>query len=287
MPRYVKLGRKPLPVGVGHHWAVRVETGRLDGCWYELLPDGSGSRGSGRNLGSLRGSNISGSSGDPDRNEIVRSHTKVAKSGAGALGGSTVGKTTKSDEEIDDFISRWLKQNQRYGVYAANCQTFATEFIAWLTDDNYNISVSHDAGKILTNSSKRTHAAAHEGTAYATASYGEIREALGSVTVAGRLPTAMAGVSAGTEGFYAVAEASAFRAEANYGNFIGGHIDLNVNTGAGVRNGNVEAHLLGFGGRVGTDGVEINTPLGGVRIPVLGAPINWIGGLFRLFVPRR
>ena len=263
MPRYVKLGRKPLSVGVGHHWAVRVETSSSSGCWFEILGKSGDEK------------------SDSEPNDIGRSYTGAARSGAGALGGSTVGKTTKSDEEINDFLSRWLSQNQKNGVYAANCQTFATEFIAWLTDNNYNISVSHDAGKILTNSSKRTHAVAHEGTAYATASYGEIREALGSVTVAGRLPTAMAGVSAGTEGFYAVAEASAFRAEATYGNVIGGHIDLNVNTGAGVRNGNVEAHLLGFGGRVGTDGVEANTPLGGIRIPVLGAPINWIGGLFR------
>ena len=38
------------------------------------------------------------------------------------------------------------------------------------------------------------------------------------------------------------------------------HADINLNTGLGVRNGNVELHLLGFGGKVGTDGIEINTP---------------------------
>ena len=261
MPRYVKLGRKPLSAGVGHHWAVRVETSSSSGCWFEILGKSGDEK------------------SDSEPNDIGRSYTRAAKSGAGALGGSTVGKTTKSDEEIDDFISRWLKQNPTYGVLAANCQKFATEFIAWLTDDNYNISVSYDAG-FLSELNNRTHAVAHEGTAYATASCGERRAVGGLVTVAARAPTVMAGVSDGSEGLYAVAEASAFRAEANFG-VVGVHADLNVNTGAGVRNGNVEAHLLGFGGRVGTDGVEVNTPLVGVRIPALGAPINWIGGLFR------
>ena len=124
-----------------------------------------------------------------------------------------------------------------------------------------------------------THAVAHDGTAYACASRREGRGAIGPYSEVARLPTAHAGVSDGTEGLYAVAEASAIRYEANYGNVVGAHVD--VNTGLGFRNGNAEAHLLGFGRRVGTDGVEVNTPLGGIRIPALGAPINWIGGLFR------
>ena len=82
-------------------------------------------------------------------------------------------------------------------------------------------------------------------------------------------------------GLYAGVNASLVRAEAKLGNVVGGSFDVNARTGAGVRNGNVEAHVLGFGGKVGTDGVEINTPLGGLSVPVLGAPINWIGGLFR------
>ncbi len=49
------------------------------------------------------------------------------------------------------------------------------------------------------------------------------------------------------------------------GNVVGAHFEPNVNTGVGARNGNLEAHLLGFGGKVGADGVEINTPIGGVN----------------------
>ena len=45
---------------------------------------------------------------------------------------------------------------------------------------------------------------------------------------------------------------------------VGVHADLNVNTGAGVRGGN-----LGFGGKVGADGVTIDTPVGGAKCVVM------------------
>ena len=44
------------------------------------------------------------------------------------------------------------------------------------------------------------------------------------------------------------------------GNLIGARNGFNVNTGLGARNGNIEAHLLGFGGKIGADGVEVNVP---------------------------
>ena len=42
-------------------------------------------------------------------------------------------------------------------------------------------------------------------------------------------------------------------------------MEPNVNTGLGVRNGNAELRVLGFGGKIGADGLEINTPLGGAN----------------------
>ena len=67
----------------------------------------------------------------------------------------------------------------------------------------------------------------------------------------------------GKHGFGAWANASAARLESNVGP-VGAHVDLNVNTGVGVRGGNLDVHALGFGGRVGADGVSIDTPIGGV-----------------------
>ena len=71
--------------------------------------------------------------------------------------------------------------------------------------------------------------------------------------------------------------------------WLGGdlHADINLNTGLGARNGNFEVHLLGFGGKVGTDGIELNTPwFGGYNIGAVPIAlfylyrfnlINWIG----------
>ena len=105
-------------------------------------------------------------------------------------------------------------------------------------------------------------------------------QANGLLTASIRGPYAEVEAIAGP-GIGAWAKASYMRNELNLGNVAEVHIDLNVNTGAGIRGGNVDVHLLGFGGRVGTDGLEVNTPIGGVRLPWVSAPINFIGSLFR------
>ena len=53
------------------------------------------------------------------------------------------------------------------------------------------------------------------------------------------------------------------------------HADLNLNTGVGARNGSVELHILGFGGRLGADGLELNMPwLGGTNL--MAVPIGYL-----------
>ena len=71
--------------------------------------------------------------------------------------------------------------------------------------------------------------------------------------------------AANREAVGAFGDASLGRLEYGAGNIVGIHVDPNLNTGIGIRNGNVEAHLMGFGGKVGEDGLEINTPLGGAN----------------------
>ena len=71
--------------------------------------------------------------------------------------------------------------------------------------------------------------------------------------------------AANREAVGAFGDASLGRLEYGAGNIVGIHVDPNLNTGIGIRNGNVEAHLMGFGGKVGEDGLEINTPIGGAN----------------------
>ena len=69
-------------------------------------------------------------------------------------------------------------------------------------------------------------------------------------------------------GFGAWATASLVRAEGDLGP-VGAHLDINANTGVGVRGGNLDVHLLGFGGKIGVDGVTIDTPVGGVKCSIM------------------
>ena len=78
---------------------------------------------------------------------------------------------------------------------------------------------------------------------------------------------------AGPSGLGIFLNLSCNRVELSFGfPWIGG--DINLNTGLGVRNGNIELHILGFGGKFGTDGIEINTPwYGGSN---LGSTSVWL-----------
>ena len=81
---------------------------------------------------------------------------------------------------------------------------------------------------------------------HAVSSMGEYRgQVTGWIPEGLRLPSAVAEASAGPQGLFAGANASLICAEANFRTAV--HEDLIVNTGAGVRNGNVEAHLLELG----------------------------------------
>merc|ERR1712037_870216 len=84
-----------------------------------------------------------------------------------------------------------------------------------------------------------TIALAHEGQAFASAHVLKVHDSLGPVSVDRKLGSV--GVSGG----------------------------LNADTGVGVRGGNLDVHLLGFGGRVGADGLAVDTPMGGVKCCIM------------------
>ena len=47
------------------------------------------------------------------------------------------------------------------------------------------------------------------------------------------------------------------------------HVGPNLNTGMGVRDRNLDLHLLGSGLRVGADGLALDTPMGGAKCSVM------------------
>ena len=266
--RYVKLGRRLLDVTVGHSWAVQVEdyvtcasSEDLCGYWYEI---------GGADDGGCENSS----------NMVNKSYGSQAQSGAGALGGELVGKTYKTDDQIGAFVDNWLNENPTYDITNANCQKFAIQFIAWLTDNNFKLPHGLDAGTIPDLDKYTRVAVAHGGQAFAAIGAEKRVQKRGLLRSAMRGPYVEAEAIAGP-GLGAWANASAARLETNFGNVAQVHLDASLNTGAGIRGGNLDVHLLGFGGRVGTDGLEINTPLAGGRLPWATVPINLIGNLLK------
>ena len=239
MTRTIKLGRKSAFLNA-LHWAVKVGP-----VWYEIAPDRKGKT-----------------------NQIDRSYGDAAESGAGSLGGEIVGQTSKSDGEIDRFIENWLKQNPRYYVFADNCQKFAYEFIVFLTD-GVNFRLPHRFDAALTAkglSMKEDSFVINEGgNAIARIGTGETRASAGYFNAMYRGPAYEAQAVAGPGVGAWVGASPVGRAEVNLGSLGGIHLEPNLNTGLGLRDGNLDVHLAGFGVRAGADGLEVNTPLGGVN----------------------
>jgi hypothetical protein len=246
MPRTIKLGRKPVVWPVASHWAIKV-----GGTWYEIEKSSQKDEHGHRNL-------------------VIRSCSDQAASSAGSLGGEIVGETTKSDDEIYAFINRWLSRHPYYDALAHNCQMFAYELVVFLTDGgNFRLPHSFDSAVTppgLANSRQPdAFAVVEDGIAIAHAGTGEIRDSIGPVGAMYRGPSCELAAVAGP-GLGAWVGASPLgRAELNWGPVAGVHVEPNLNTGVGVRDGNLDVHLFGFGGRFGADGLEVNTPLGGVK----------------------
>jgi len=105
-------------------------------------------------------------------------------------------------------------------------------------------------------------------TALARATVGRVDGQLGFVAVGAEGPNAGAQARLGNGEAYAGVQASLVCAELKDGP-LAIRFEPNVNTGAGVRNGNVEGSLVGFGGAIGKDGVSIKTPIGSADCSVM------------------
>lgn len=166
------------------------------------------------------------------------------------------GTTTKSDEDIAQYIALWNSDGggaYAYNLLSNSCQTFATHLVRYLCDGQGKLP--NQGGISMTKDSKNFNAAI---------GFGEV-----ACASAGGAKAAVSGPAAGLQGIKgqgAFFTAEMFKAEAGTDTPLG-HVGVqwgpNANTGVGVRNGNAEATVLGFGGKVGKDGVGVRTPLGG------------------------
>lgn len=234
--RAVVLGKKILAPYLATHWALKIGD-----TWYE----------------------IAGASKSENGPNKINTNTGCrAMSGAVPLGGGTVGSSDKSDAQIRTFCKQWIDQHPTYNVITSNCQMFATDLAYWACDGACDMPPM-ESGDASINQKGGGFAVSTPGAAKAHISTGHVE---GRVNwLSGSLDGPRAGVDAraGEQGLGAFADASWARAEGRAG-IVGAHLDLNVNTGVGMRNGNAEASLLGFGIKAGANGLCLNTPLGGL-----------------------
>ena len=238
--RGVKLGTNAMSgTPLAYHWAVKVGD-----TWYEKAAR------KGRT------------------NSVKISHGFAAASSTGAPGGELVGETDATDDEIDDWLEEWLHRNADFGHLSANCQKFAYEFMDWLTDGNFSVPHRFNASTLQVDNEEgvkyNSFARIEDGNAIIRHSSTEFRDSAGPVSISGRLGHAQTQLVIGP-GLGAWVDASLYKFEASYWNVAGVHVEPNLNTGVGIRNGNLDVHLLGFGVKIDADCIEVDTPLGGVN----------------------
>ena len=244
--RNVKVGRYMIIPLMAQHWAVQVGD-----KWYEVYdPQVSGKTSAGMM-------------------KIKQSNGYAAESGAGKFGGNIVGKTTKRYDEINMWIRKFLRLHPTYYLTSENCQNFVLDMVIWLTNNNYKIDFMIEAANhssVVTSSALVCDgfAASEDGNGIAAWTLAQLTatgNGVNSKVVVGQFGAqAIAGPGLGL-----FVDATLLDINATVGNYFGGHIGLNAKTGVGIRNGNLEGHLLGFGGKIGADGIELNIPIAGVK----------------------
>lgn len=241
--RTVQLGSKILVATFANHWAVKIGD-----TWYEVDGAGKNANNSKNNISTKVGGSTS-------------------KNGAKLLEGGIVGTSDKTDKEIQKFIETWISNNPTYDVWTANCQKFVTDITVWATNGACKLPPmeagdgAHGYGPSAFAGAKNGEATAHAGTGHAEAQGGVFR-------VSADGPAAGASAMAGETGFGAFGEASLGKVEVSAGP-VRAHLEPNINTGVGMRNGNVEATFLGTGFKVGKNGVGVRTPLGGADCSIM------------------
>lgn len=178
------------------------------------------------------------------------------------VGRTRVGRTSKTDEEIWDFVETWNDEgggDRPYRLITNSCQTFAVSLVHFLCNGEGRLP--HAGGRHLAIGKNHFVVAAGVGEV-ACASFGGAKVSLSAPAL---------GVQ-GIKGKGLFVQAEIWKAELSADTplgRIGMSWGLNANTGAGIRDDGVEASILGFGAKVGKDGVGLQTPVNGADCCVM------------------
>jgi hypothetical protein len=201
----------------------------------------------------------------------------AVKSFVRSFGSQIIGITNKTDEEIATFINNWQKQNRNVSDMLENCQKFAYEFIFFLTDGvNFRLPVRLDDAHAVNDfdifyifmdvdqyAKWSFFTVVQDGIAMARLATFDHRFVRGAIHAMFLGPSIAVSTVCGLPGFGIWLDLVLFSMQCSAGRWLGFQLCPNLNTGLGVRDGNFELALLGYGFKIGLDGFEINTPIGG------------------------
>lgn len=169
------------------------------------------------------------------------------------FGYTQVGETQKDDTSLLSFVTEWNKNPGRYCLATNSCQHFSTAFIHSACNGMFQIP-QQGGVTFLAEKGKGLHA--HVGL-------GEVLSTRAGGVVDAHIAGPGAGMHLDKGGVKYTAEACDVKAKVGP---VGVNFSPNVNTGINASDGrNLEVTALGFGGKLGKDGVGIKTPLGGAE----------------------
>jgi len=107
LPRAVYCGRKVLIPLIAYHWAIRIDDEWYEGAGAEKKQTGS-------------------------TNQVHRRRGSCAESGTKEA--VIIGFTSRTTQEIDDFIVAWIENHRtyRYDLHGDNCHRFVKDFAPFL-----------------------------------------------------------------------------------------------------------------------------------------------------------
>jgi len=180
----------------------------------------------------------------------------------GLAGCTEVGSTERTDEAIDQWLDHWNEElggARPYNLVTNSCQTFAVHLVRWLCLGEGKLPILGGISLIK-----------DSGSFVAAAGFGELACAsFGGAKVALSGPAAsLQGVARRGAFFDASLGVAEVGTDTPFGR-LGIYATANVCTGIGVRDGNAEANVLGFGMKAGKDGMGIKTPIGGADCSIM------------------
>lgn len=175
-----------------------------------------------------------------------------------------LGATDWTDPKIKHWSNQWTHKHS-YEVWTSNCQTYVQDLVSEACGASASVNLHQWFHAAET--SNRKWAGGPDAFAWSVGNTAKARATTGRAesqwTVfkgAAEGPAAGAETRAGDGELYAGVQASLFSLEGKAGP-VALKYEPNLNTGGGVRNGNLEGAVLGFGGKIGKDGITLKNPL--------------------------